>query len=541
MNTELSSLTYSTLLFGIIRLLIAIYAFFLVGIKQKKTDTFLYQKFSRYFIFFLGMWQLARAVFYLYPETELLPRIMLLGLISVPLTSLTYFVFCFSYAFPKKTKLLPYFWWLALIPAITIFIILVPEYNQYFIEYTGEIIYVPYRELVPVYKPYFYVHTIFSYSLAFVGLVCLLIKLRAPAARRKFCIYTIIATVLFILSNMYRIFFSTNDALWFIPILDIIILTMFFWVVYADETQLIINKGQEKLMQTLMFPIFFLNKDKKIIYANQLAIKTCPNIYKKGRITGSKADILENFSPYQMGSQMLQDRLPTHKTDFLFQSNEDGTLYYSHQQNIAPKEQKREYEQGEMFLLIPVSAMKNFFSVLEDKAFRDPLCGCFNRHYLELKHAKFFQNTEAPADILPLSFIMCDIDGLKKVNDSFGHEVGNEYILLCHDTMKSAIRHDDWIFRLGGDEFLIMLPNTNNQVATTIVATIEEKMQQVQKNYPTSISIGTSTAESHPINYVQCIHQADDAMYKKKQARKAGLLNNPPQSPSVEEGHGIQP
>ena len=136
---------------------------------------------------------------------------------------------------------------------------------------------------------------------------------------------------------------------------------------------------------------------------------------------------------------------------------------------------------------------------------------------------------------------MCDIDGLKKVNDSFGHEVGNEYILLCHDTMKSAIRHDDWIFRLGGDEFLIMLPNTTNQVATTIVATIEEKMQQVQKNYPTSISIGVSTAESHPIDYVQCIHQADDAMYKKKQARKAGLLNNPPLSPSVEEGHVIQP
>ena len=539
MDTELSSLTYSTLLFGIMRLLIAIYAFFLVGIKQKKTDAFLYQKFIRYFIFFLGMWQLTRAVYYLYPETELLPRIMLLGLISVPLTTLTYFCFCFSYAFPKKTKLLLYFWWLALIPAITIFIILVPEYNHYFIEYTGEIIYVPYRELVPVYKPYFYVHTIFSYSLAFVGLLCLLTKLRAPATRRKFCGYTIIATVLFILSNMNRIFFSSNEALWFVPLLDITILTMFFWVVYADETQLIINKGQEKLMQSLMFPIFFLNKDKKIIYANQLATKICPNIYKNGKITGSKAHILENFSPYQMGSQMLQDKLTAHKTDFLFQSNKDGTLYYAHQQSIAPKEQKQKYQQGEMFLLITVSAMKNFFSALEDKAFRDPLCGCFNRHYLEVKHAKFFQNTEAPANILPLSFIMCDIDGLKKVNDGFGHEVGDEYLILCHDTMKSTIRQDDWIFRLGGDEFLIMLPNTPKTVAQTIVATIEEKMQQVQRKYPTSISIGVSTAETYPVDYVQCIHQADDAMYKKKQARKAGLLNKSPRSPSTEKSHRL--
>ncbi len=83
--------------------------------------------------------------------------------------------------------------------------------------------------------------------------------------------------------------------------------------------------------------------------------------------------------------------------------------------------------------------------------------------------------------------------------------------------------------------------STTVQESVPDTLSFEEKMQQVQKNYPTSISIGTSTAESHPINYVQCIHQADDAMYKKKQARKAGLLNNPPQSPSVEEGHGIQP
>ena len=82
MDSELSSLNYSTLLLGIIRLLIAISAFFLVGIKQKETDNFMYQKFSRHFIFFLGLWQLARAIYSLYPGTELLPRIMLWSIVS---------------------------------------------------------------------------------------------------------------------------------------------------------------------------------------------------------------------------------------------------------------------------------------------------------------------------------------------------------------------------------------------------------------------------------------------------------------------------
>lgn len=522
MDSELSSLNYITLLFGIIRLFIAIYAFFLVGIKQKETDNFVYQKFSRQFIFFLGLWQLARAIYSLYPGTELLPRIILLSIISVPLTSLTYFFFCFTYAFPHKAHLVPRLWCLAIIPAITIIMIFIPEYNTYFIEYTGEIIYVPYRELVPIYKPYFYVHTIYSYLLSLSGLGCLFIKLKSPASSsKKFCFYTIIATVLFILSNIFRVFFFTNQLLWFIPILDTAILTLFFWVVYSDETQLIINKGQEKLMQTLLFPIFFLNKDKKIIYANELAVKTCPNIYQNGKITGYKPDILKNFSPYQMNSQILQDVPLGNKSHLLLQNNEDNTLYYVHQQNIVHK--KQEYGQGEMFLLLTVSAMKNFFSVLEDKAFRDPLCGCYNRHYLELKQGKFFQQTQDSNNILPVSFIMCDIDGLKKVNDTHGHDAGNEYIILCHDIIKSTIRHTDLIFRLGGDEFLIILTNTSEQVAKNIVSAIEKQMQQVQKEYPTSISIGVSTAEAFPVDYAQCIHLADDAMYKKKQARKAGL------------------
>lgn len=135
------------------------------------------------------------------------------------------------------------------------------------------------------------------------------------------------------------------------------------------------------------------------------------------------------------------------------------------------------------------------------------------------------QTNDELKKLLPISFIVCDIDGLKIVNDTHGHETGNEYILLCYNKIKSAIRQDDLIFRLGGDEFLIILPNTEKNAVERIVSSIELKMQQEKRSYCTSISIGTATAETIPIDYDTCFQEADEEMYKKKAENKKRRKN----------------
>ena len=126
-------------------------------------------------------------------------------------------------------------------------------------------------------------------------------------------------------------------------------------------------------------------------------------------------------------------------------------------------------------MLVAISSMQNFLSTLEDKAFKDSLCGCYNRHFLEIKQAEFAVSNDALQELLPISFIMCDIDGLKMVNDTYGHDKGNEYIILCHQILNSSVHEDKFIIRLGGDEFLVILTNTEQQVAQERVAAIEEK------------------------------------------------------------------
>ncbi len=521
MNASESSLSYITLLFGMTRLLVAFYAFILVGIKRQRAVHLPFQGYQRAFIFFLGLWELSKAIQFLYPGTEWLPRFYAWGYVAVPFTSLTYFYFCFSYTFPQKKHLMKYLLWLMVIPLITATFTLVPYYNKYFIIFTSELIYLPYRDIIMIYQPWFYVHSIYSYLLVLIGIFCLIIKIKYPSNQnRKFCIYAIIATVLFIMQNIYLTFIKADGAIWFIPIMATAVITFFFLIVYADEGEIIVNKGQEKLLKAMLFPIFFLNKDENIVYANEEAFRICPNIYKDLEFTDSLQDIMAHFSPYYIDTKIAQNELFSSDTNIILQSKANGNIFYLHKQEISLKGKKHQNEKGSMLMFVPISSMQNFFSTLEDKAFRDPLCGCYNRHYLEIKQAEFSVENESVRNLLPISFIMCDIDGLKVVNDTHGHDKGNEYITLCHHIIRSSVHTDDFIFRLGGDEFLVIMSNTEQQVAQERVLTIEAKMQEIKKEYNTSISLGSATATELPIDYLQLIGDADQEMYVKKRQRK---------------------
>ena len=417
-----------------------------------------------------------------------------------------------------------YLLWLMVVPLITVTLSLVPFYNKYFIIFNPQFTYDPCREIQFIYKPWFYIHSAYSYLLVLVGAIFLVIKIKYPSTQnRKFCVYAIIATALFIMQNAYKTFFKQNSDIWFIPILAIAVITFFFLIVYADEGEIIVSKGQEKLMKAMVFPVFFLNKDENIVYANEEAFKICPNIYKDFGFTDSLQDIMANFSPYHIDTKIAQNELFSGESNIILQSKANGDIFYLHKQEISVKGKKHHDETGTLLMFVAISSMQNFFSTLEDKAFKDPLCGCYNRHFLEIKQAEFSVESDALRKLLPISFIMCDIDGLKIVNDTHGHDKGNEYITLCHDIIRSSVHGDDFIFRLGGDEFLVIMTNTEQQVAQERVVTIESKMQEIKKEYNTSISLGSATATEFPIDYLQLISDADQEMYVKKRRRKSAI------------------
>lgn len=145
-------------------------------------------------------------------------------------------------------------------------------------------------------------------------------------------------------------------------------------------------------------------------------------------------------------------------------------------------------------------------------SFHDQLTGLYNRRYYDIEIERL--NT---ARNCPISFITADINGLKMTNDVFGHNSGDELIKLAANSLKSVCREDDIIVRLGGDEFIVVLPQTSIYDCEQIVSRIHEHIKSIKDSkYSLSLSIGYSSKETMDQEVNDVVNQADRIMYQHK-------------------------
>jgi diguanylate cyclase (GGDEF)-like protein/PAS domain S-box-containing protein/putative nucleotidyltransferase with HDIG domain len=149
----------------------------------------------------------------------------------------------------------------------------------------------------------------------------------------------------------------------------------------------------------------------------------------------------------------------------------------------------------------------------------DFLTGLFNRRYFEdeIKRLDVKEN-------LPLSIIMADTDGLKFINDSFGHDMGDELLIKSAEAIKQACRAKDLIVRYGGDEFIIVLPNTNSEDTLKIANSIKEKASKVKvANIELSISYGYDIKQSANESIMEILANAENHMYSQKLSERSSM------------------
>lgn len=149
----------------------------------------------------------------------------------------------------------------------------------------------------------------------------------------------------------------------------------------------------------------------------------------------------------------------------------------------------------------------------------DKLTGLLNRHSFEKIYEE--QCQKAKVHQTPLTALMIDIDGLKKVNDQHGHLAGDLVIQATAQVVKSSIRNNDYAFRYGGDEIVVLMPSITLVQAEIVIKRInhniklwrKEKVQYKKLNL--SISIGA--ADSNQVGFNNLIQEADKKMYENKQ------------------------
>ncbi len=145
-------------------------------------------------------------------------------------------------------------------------------------------------------------------------------------------------------------------------------------------------------------------------------------------------------------------------------------------------------------------------------SYHDPLTGLYNRRYTEEKLRQLDKS-----DNLPISVIMGDLNGLKLTNDVFGHEVGDQLLKKAAQVLKDNCRKEDIIARWGGDEFVILLPGTNEKGAGHVIQRIKNECKKVT-GLPVNISIalGQATKQKKQESLWQVLKTAEERMYRHK-------------------------
>jgi diguanylate cyclase len=154
---------------------------------------------------------------------------------------------------------------------------------------------------------------------------------------------------------------------------------------------------------------------------------------------------------------------------------------------------------------------------------RDPLTRLLNRRFLPAVMQNMIRISKASSSTF--SVFSCDIDDFKQINDQYGHDVGDQALVQFGDFLASALRATDYVFRMGGDEFLIVLAGANQKLSINIVTKLLEKIEAHTFSLGSDLmlslktSIGVVEHDGHP-DYSRILKAADEALYEAKRKGK---------------------
>ncbi len=177
---------------------------------------------------------------------------------------------------------------------------------------------------------------------------------------------------------------------------------------------------------------------------------------------------------------------------------------------------------------IELSGEKYILEIFEDitDAITDDLTGCYNRRKLKEDLKEELERSERYNK--NLSVLMIDIDWFKEYNDFHGHQEGDKLLIRLVRKFSYNIRLTDKLYRYGGEEFVVLLPETSEEEAKEVAEKLrkkvaEKKFEGAEKSQPNriiSVSIGLSSYPKNGSSSNEIIHAADSAMYEAKSSGK---------------------
>ncbi len=284
----------------------------------------------------------------------------------------------------------------------------------------------------------------------------------------------------------------------------------------------------KKILDNLADGVYFVDRDRKILYWNKGA----------ERITGFKAEqvqghfcqdnILNHVT--ENGTLLCLEGCPLHAT-ILDGNPRQAEIYLQHSTGhrvpIIVRTMPMQNENGEIIGAVETfSDNSKLISIrhevrrLQDAALRDHLTGIWNRRYMtrRLEVALWVFQQQG----IPFGVFFIDIDGFKKINDTYGHKTGDQILTMVTNTLQNNLRSEDTVARWGGEEFVVLLMGLDiagmASVAEKLTTLVKYSAVRIEdQNVSVTVSMGMTLARKED-TVKTLVDRADQNMYRSKKA-----------------------
>ena len=363
--------------------------------------------------------------------------------------------------------------------------------------------------------PWFWIHSILCYIMV-AKTVYLIIRqsIRLPSRYRTTAFILLAAVVLGAAASVGAILgifpYNLDPA----PFAAVVVQVVVYFALCMPSSAEMLLSSRETIFEQTQNPMFILNKNREIIDLN---------IRAREVVEGLELKVTRVF-PYESfwDRWMSKDTIRVLKEDSSIFSEEADHKTVHYQEVVSSLCNHKGEEIGTFIEIKNITPIMSMIHKLQDSAYFDNLTGLHNRNYFVKMVNDWDEDQEMYQSLFPIGIIVGDVNGLKKINDTFGHARGDLLLQWMAEDLSRYRPDKAMVFRMGGDEFLTLVPKADREELNHYIEVI--KSQDYGKADPdlasASMAISYVIKEDMQTSLMESIHEADVLMYTQKYDRR---------------------